>query len=629
MGRNKKTSDRTEQGSDASVGAAIDRSESPEGRTHAEDLKFYNGNLEALVAERTKALSDANELLRKEVSERRRVEHELRKRSAAIDQSVNLIFITDSRGVIEYVNPTFEKATGWTSAQAVGKSPGLVASGETPPEDYASLWKTILSGDTWRGILKNRKRSGELYWVNATISPIRNHAGEITHFLAVQEDVTEKRTSSEKIRYLEHYDATTGLINRGRFIGLMSELLSGGEGEGGALVLLDIDQFKFISDSYGHGMGDEYLRRVGRLLQITIRYLNAHYLQASQKDSLICRLSGDEFAIFVPGAGGADAVMVAEQVRKGLEGFYQADIPCHLTASIGVALCPEHGTTTTELLTKADAAMYRAKDLGRNRFHLYTPEERDIEQMHTRLKWKEGILLALEEDRFEAWYQPIRSLDEGGVRHFEVLARMTEADGSVVLPGPFIDIAERFGLVSSIARVIMRKAFTAQALSSANGRPTTFCVNVSGKELGDREFLHDLQSLIAKTGADPAHIVLEITETASILDMDRAMGFIRELKSMGCSISLDDFGIGFTSFLYLKEMEVDYIKIAGAFIKNLDRNLNDQLFVKAITSVAGGMGIKTIAEFVETEEVCGLLKAFGVDYGQGYLIGRPSKEIVY
>jgi EAL domain-containing protein (putative c-di-GMP-specific phosphodiesterase class I) len=219
-------------------------------------------------------------------------------------------------------------------------------------------------------------------------------------------------------------------------------------------------------------------------------------------------------------------------------------------------------------------------------------------------------------------------LADNRVTHYEALARMIDLDGSVILPGPFIDIAERFGLVGAISRAIFTKAFALQEKLQRAGTPVKLCLNVSGKELGDREFLYFLRSGIFDKGIDPGNLVFEITETASIHDLDKAMSFISALKEMGCQVSLDDFGIGFTSFLYLREMQVDYIKIAGSFIKALDQNLNDQLFVKAITEVARGMNIKTIGEFVETGEIMAFLKKFGVDYAQGYLIGRPAPDLL-
>lgn len=593
--------------------------------TIMDEFNKYKNSLEELVEVRTSELIESNKLLKDEIAERKRVEFELRKLTMAIEQSMNLVFITDALGTIEYINPMFEEVTGYKKAEAVGKTPWGLADGE-PNQNNEETWKSIFTGEGWQGTVRHRKKDGGYFWSKGVISPIKDEAGNISHYLAVYEDITEKRISRERIQYLAHFDGTTGLMNRSRFIELLSDWVTIADGKKtGVLLLLDIDQFKFLSDAYGHGMGDEFLRRVAKLLQIIIRYVNSKFFNDSENEILLCRLSGDEFAVFMPDIGRVEAVEIAEQIRKGLEDFYQADVQCHLTASIGVALYPGHGKTATELLTKADAAMYRAKDLGRNRFHFYSPEERDIEQMHIRLKWKENILRALKEDRFEPWFQPILGLSDDKVKHYEVLARMREKDGSIILPGPFIDIAERFGLVSSIARVIIEKAMNIQAEESRKGRELTFCINLSGKELGDKELLYFLQSKIYEIGVNPANIVFEITETASINDLERAMGFLKTLKSMGCSLSLDDFGIGFTSFLYLKEMQIDYIKIAGSFIKNMDKNINDQLFVKAITDVARGMDIKTIAEFVEKDETVGLLRKYGVDYAQGYLIGRPSE----
>ena len=578
-------------------------------RKAAEDeLKRYKASLEEEVRSRTL---------------------ELKKLSAAIEYSVSIVFVTDENGAIEYVNPMFETVTGFSKEEAAGKTPQTLCSVAAPEETFKEMWETVRAGGTWRGVFKNRKKNGDLWWSNAVVSPVKDELGRITHFLSVQEDITERRSSTEQIAHLAHFDALTGLMNRARFIELLTRWLSGhGPGEDrGALLLLDIDQFKFICDTYGHGLGDEFLRRIATLLKINMRYINSQFLAGPDNEGTLCRLSGDEFGVFLPSAGRAEAAMTAEQVRKGLEGFFHADVPCHLTASLGVSLYPEHGATTTELLTKADAAMYRAKELGRNRYHIYSPLDRDIEDMHARLKWKERILDALKEDRFEAWFQPIMSMKDSSITHYEVLARMREKDGGVVLPGPFIDIAERFGLVRQIAKAVIEKALRLKGELSKKGKAPVFCLNISGKELGDNEFLYYLQSKIYETGVEPSEIVFEITETASIHNMDSAIKFLKALKAMGSHISLDDFGIGFTSFLYLKEMHVDYVKIAGPFVKNLEKNLNDQLFVKAIIEVARGLSIKTIAEFVESGESLKLLKEFGIDYAQGYFVGRPVPEL--
>lgn len=560
---------------------------------------------------------------------RKKAGTELTKFMMAVEKCSDLIVLMDAVGVIEYVNPMFELVTGYSRSEIVGQNRSVLVppdstESESPPPE------AVLSPGGWHGTVRNRKKDGSSFWSKSSVYPVKDAGGAPAGYLSVCEDITEKMVSGEKLQYLTRHDGTTGLTNRAWFIKRLNEWIDGaGEDATGALFLFDLDQFKFISDSFGHGMGDELLRRVGKLLQIMLRYLNSRYLNEPVGESLLSRLSGDEFAVFLPSVGRVESVTIAEQIRKGLEDFYQPDAQCHLTASIGVAFFPEHGRTTAELLTRADSAMYRAKDLGRNRFHFYSPEEQEIERMHLRLQRKEEILKALKEDRFEPWYQPILDLKDGSVRHYEVLARMRDRDGKVILPGPFIDIAERFGLVSHIARTITEKALLLQSEMKGRGYPLTFCINVSGKELGDKEFLYYLQSKIYETGADPASVIFEITETASIHDLERAMAFINTLKSMGCRISLDDFGIGFTSFLYLKEMNVDYIKIAGSFIKNLKQNVNDQLFVKAICDVARGMGIKTIAEFVENRDLLQALKGYGVDYAQGYAIGRPAPAPEY
>lgn len=587
------------------------------------ELGDYKANLEMIVRNKTEQLLATNELLRDEIAERKKAEFELKKLGAVIEQAGNIIFITGENGKIEYVNRAFETATGYSRDEIAGKTPCLLVSGAQNCPDNEKLWDTMVASGGWQGTLKMFRKDKSGFWTKGVISPAVDDEGRPTHYFSVFEDITEKKETSEKIVYLTHYDPVTGLLNRSRFIELLSARL-GAEVAKGALLLLDIDHFKFISDSFGHGMGDEFLRRAASLLQLSTRYFASRFRKNGRGEILLSRLSGDEFAVFLPGACRIEAVEVAEHVRKSFEGFYQPDMHCHMTVSIGMALYPEHANSTTDVLTKADAAMYRAKEKGRNRFHLYSPEEREIEQMHMRLKWKDRILSAIREDRFEPWYQPIMDLSGNRVTHFEALARMRETDGSIVLPGPFIDIAERFGLVGAISRAVFTKAFDAQFALQHAKHPVKLCLNVSGKELGDREFLYFLRSAIFERGLDTANIVFEITETASIHDLDKAMSFIATLKQMGCQFSLDDFGIGFTSFLYLREMEVDYIKIAGSFIKSLDKNLNDQLFVKAITEVARGMEIKTVAEFVETEEIMGHLRKYGVDYAQGYLIGRPS-----
>jgi diguanylate cyclase (GGDEF)-like protein len=348
--------------------------------------------------------------------------------------------LNDSGSVI-YLNPAFEELSGEAS-RFTGK-PFMLLLEEGEARSAAALLSRAVSGESLVAELALKDTAGRrsfrcfplkdgsgLTHAVCLIGKSRAAAKELDELMEANRRLTEeiresRNAESEKLVFLKNYDPVTGLFNRQHFIELLGSRL--GAAEKGALLLIDIDQFKFISDSYGHGMGDEYLRRVARLLQFNVRYLSKRVLKDGKDEVLLSRLSGDEFALYLPAAGKVESVEAAERLRSAIECFYQSDMHCHMTASIGIALSPEHGTTATGLLTKADASLYRAKELGRNRFHLYSPEEREIEQMHMRLKWKENILSALKDSRFSPWYQPIIGLADNRVTHYEVLARMEAA----------------------------------------------------------------------------------------------------------------------------------------------------------------------------------------------------------
>ena len=572
-------------------------------------------------------VTELEELAVKRQAEQRDTEAELTKLSAAIEHSVNVIFISNVKGTIEYVNPMFEKVTGWSKEEAVGQNPRILSSGETTKADYQGLWDTISAGKTWRGVFKNKKKNGEFYWGNGVITPIKNEKGEITNFLAVQEDITEKKIAEEKAQYLAFCDELTGLLNRARFTELLNEWIRTWSSRESVLLLLNIDGFKLINDIYGHGVGDSLLRRATGILQGSLMEMSLPYIEDSS-EILMGRMGGDEFAVFLPHLNATEGMEVAERLRRNIEDLRLMNLDIRATASIGVVFYPEHGRTTKELFTKVDAALYRAKETGKNRCHLYNPKDKVLENIHLRFRQKISIQKALAEGRFAPWFQPLLSLADNKIHHYEALARMKDEEGNILLPGTFIDTAERFGLIGSIDRMITEKTMRLQAELSRKGRDLSFGMNLSGKELGDEELLLFLQSKITETGADPSRLVFEITETAAVHDLDKAVRFINDLKAMGCRFSLDDFGVGFTSFVYLREMHVDYIKIDGSFIRKLHENHNDQLFVRAITEVAKGMGIQIIAEFVEDERSLDLLREYGVDYAQGYLIGKPSPELL-
>ncbi|MDH4161457.1 MAG: EAL domain-containing protein [Nitrospirota bacterium] len=566
----------------------------------------------------------------RDITEQKKSMEELRMLSAVIEHSVNVVFITDRDGNIEYVNPTFERTTGWTKEEAIGRNPRILASGKTTRAEYEELWNIISSGRTWRGAFQNRKKDGQYYWGNSVVTPISNEKGEITHFLAVQEDITERKIAEDRLQYLAAYDELTGLLNRSRFMETLQEWIGHHAvytGERGCLLIIDIDDFKYINETRGHAAGDEIIKQMGHHLQSMLAGMESS-LRKEAGGIRLARLGGDEFAVFLPGLEAASGQEAAERLRASIERFRPVELSAPLTASIGAVVYPDNGSTVKELFTKADAALYRSKRLAKNQIRFFRAEDHDLEYAHSRLRQKESIQSAIAEDRFLPWFQPILRISDGVVSHYEALARLRDQDGKIVYPAEFIDAAEAFGLIGTIDRTIAEKTMLLQRECAKRGQHLHFGMNLSGKELGDEELLAYLQQKISETGADPGNLIFEITETAAVHDLERARKFINSLKSTGCRFSLDDFGVGFTSFLYLRELGVDYIKIDGSFIRNLPHSRNDQLFVKAIIDVARGMGIKTIAEFVENEEILNMLRGLGVDYAQGYFIGKPMSGIL-
>ncbi|MBI5682925.1 MAG: diguanylate cyclase [Deltaproteobacteria bacterium] len=352
---------------------------------------------------------------------------ELIKLSMVIENSVNVVFIADAGGDIEYVNPMFEKITGWSKDESIGRNFSILVSEEDIKGKYRKLLDTITAGRTWRGMCENKKKDGGSFWANCIMSPIKDENGNITNFLAVQEDITEKKEAEERARYLYSYDDLTGLLTRQRFIEEVDAWIEhhNSPEDTGALLLIDIDDFKSLNDTYSHLIGDEFLHHVAGMLKETI--------ENKKREIFLSRLGEDEFSIFIPACSETECMYMAERVRKEIAGINFEPMSAHFTASIGSAVYPEHGTTVSELFTKVDTALRRAKETGRNRCHLYSEDDRDIEHMHSRLNEKIKIQSAMAEDRFEPWFQPILDLKDNKIYHYEALARMRDEKRGLVL----------------------------------------------------------------------------------------------------------------------------------------------------------------------------------------------------
>ena len=414
-----------------------------------------------------------------------------------------------------------------------------------------------------------------------------------------------------------NYDELTGLPNRRRLVENLGRQvsLSRRRHAQGALLLLGLDDFKAVNDSLGHRTGDEAIIKVADLLR-----------DRFGAQELLGRLGGDEFAVVLQEASTQEAETMG---RDLLETLRQRPIVVgnHIirtTASVGVALFPEHGGSAGDLLASASLAMSDAKAAGGNEVFLYDAATERQALGASRLVWKRRITEALEQDAFELFCQPVFDLRSGAVHEYELLLRLRDEEGELVLPGRFLGVAEAVGLIHDIDRWVLKRAVSLLAGEQRRGRNTRFAVNLSGKAFESNDLLPYVERTIASAGIDPSLLILEITETAAIANLDRAQKFVRSLKGLGCRFALDDFGAGFSSFYHLKQLPVDYLKIDGSFIANLPRDLVDQQLVKAMVGVARGLDRKTVAEFVQDPETVALLRELGVDYGQGFYLGRPA-----
>lgn len=458
-------------------------------------------------------------------------------------------------------------------------------------------------------------KQGHPVWVHQSCSLIREE-GTGDYFMLQIEDITERKRYEERLVQLANLDPLTGLLNRRRFNEEMESYLALARNFNlrGAVLLLDLDLFKYINDSLGHRAGDELLRRVSQLLRN----------QARETD-IVARLGGDEFAFLLPYTG-TEASFIADRILDTLrhEQVLAGGRTLNVTGSIGITYFPDHGVTPEDLLAQADVAMYKAKEAGRNTYAVFAPQDDWREQIESKLSWDRRIREGLRHDRFTLYGQPIMDLESGRVTRMELLLRLRGETGEIIPPSAFLDVAERYGLIQDIDHWVVREAIRLVAAHRAEWPFDSYEINLSGKTISDPGMVRLLEDELERTGLDPACLVLEITETAAISDLEQARRFIKAMKGLGLRFALDDVGAGFSTLYLLKHLDVDYIKIDGGFVRNLPNDVADQHLVKALVAVAKSLGQKTIAEFVENPETLALLREYGVDYAQGYLIGRPG-----
>ena len=434
--------------------------------------------------------------------------------------------------------------------------------------------------------------------------------------------MTQAFELTQKLSYQSSHDLLTGLINRREFERRTENLLSTlhhGQQEH-ALCYMDLDQFKIINDTSGHLAGDELLRQLGHVLQATV----------SKRDTL-ARLGGDEFGVLMEYCTPNQAYRVASALQQAINDyqFIWQDRTYRVGISIGLVAITHETKDLTDLLKQADSACYMAKDLGRNRIHVYQQEDAEIALRYGQMQWVSRINQALEDDRFILYAQPILPIDKNSdKKHYELLIRMVDEKGEIITPFNFLPSAERYDLIQKIDGWVIQNAFALLATHEEFVNNINFIsINLSGQVMSSSEFLEYIISQMQAYEINPEKICFEITETVVISNLDAARKFISTLREIGCRFALDDFGSGLSSFGYLKNLHVDYLKIDGMFVKDMVNDPIDYAMVKSINEIGQVMGMKTIAEFVEDKKIMQSLKDIGVNYAQGYYIDKPKPFI--
>jgi diguanylate cyclase (GGDEF)-like protein len=503
-------------------------------------------------------------------------------------------------GTILYANPALERMLGYGAGELDGRSARLL--GGLPPD-----------GD-WSGEVPCVTRAGTPVWCRANVSTFE-HSEHGTLWVTVLADITERKRHEAELERLVNRDPLTGLLNRRRFEEELVAQIARAQryGARAALLALDLDNFKFVNDSLGHAAGDELIVRVADLLGRRLRH-----------SDVVARLGGDEFAVLLPEASAADALRVAEALLASLRSEAGAGLPRRVTASIGIALVEPHTESTAQaVLMAADIAMYDAKEEGGDQVAVYDHRRPRHTKMEDRLDWAERIRQAVDEDRFVLHAQRLLSLSDDERPRFELLVRLQETDGTLVAAGSFLPTAERFGLVVDIDCWVVRRAIALLAAQQRAGVDVSLAVNLSARSVVDPRVAAVIERELAQSGADPRGLVLEIPERAAIENLEHAQRFAERVGALGCELALDDFGAGFASFASLKHLDFDLVKIDGEFIADLAGDRTNQLVVRAVADMARELGKRTVAEFVGDEQTLGMLRDHGIDYAQGYHIGRP------
>ena len=571
--------------------------------THAAPMRNANGEVISLLG------------ITRDITENKRTMSQLHKLSQAVEQSSNAIVITDDKAKIEYVNAAFTTITGYTQSDVVGKNPRLLKAGKTSHAVYDDMWSSLLRGETWHGELTNRRKDGSEYIHSTNISPVIDSNGRTTHYIAIEEDISERKMNEERISYLANFDALTGLPNRIQMDDHMRYTMSLAKRNKNifAIMFLDLDHFKNINDTLGHSIGDLLLIELSKRLTAALR-----------EEDTVSRMGGDEFIILLPDSDANGAAQVAQKLLKSIaKPFMIEEHHLSVTASIGIALYPTDGSTIETLTKNADAAMYRSKQEGRNDYNFFTEEMQASSQRNLQLS--NALHQALERNELHLVYQPQISATEARIIGIESLLRWHHPEFGNVSPAEFIPIAEENGLIIPIGEWVLRTAIEQiKRWNAINDQtPMIMAVNISAIQFRHPDLPALITSILEEVALAPQYLEIELTEGAAMYNPIAAIKIMNNLHECGIRLSIDDFGTGYSSLSYLKKFNIYKLKIDQSFVRDISTDPEDKAIVSAIIHMARSLGLITIAEGVETVEQLAYLQEQGCDEIQGYYYSKP------
>ncbi|CAH2031326.1 sensor domain-containing protein [Trichlorobacter ammonificans] len=549
-----------------------------------------------------------------DTSELKMSERELGLASKVFENMSEAVVVTDADNNYLSVNPAFSRITGYTQEEVIGKNPRIMSSGRHDAEFYRQMWEAIRTNGYWQGEIWNRRKNSEIYPKWLSIVAVRDAGDQVQNYIAVSSDISERKAADERIHFMAHYDALTGLPNR---ILLHDRLLQAilyakRQQTKVAILFLDLDRFKTINDTLGHSVGDLLLQAVAERLKTCVR-----------NSDTIARLGGDEFIVVIPDLRDADhAGKIAQKILNSIAAHFMIrDMELHTTASIGISLFPEDGTANEELISNADVAMYRAKDNGKNNYQFFTPVMNT--SSYERLTIENKLRRALEREEFILYYQPQVNVVTGRIIGAEALVRWQNPEIGLVPPDMFISLAEENGMIVPIGEWVLREACRQNSLwQRQGGTPISVAVNLSAMQFHQKNLTTLVARVLEETELQPCWLELEITETG-IMKNAEAITTLNALKQMGIKLSIDDFGTGYSSLSHLKKFPLDKLKIDKSFVHDVTTNQDDTAIVSAIIGMARSLNLQVIAEGVETREQRDFLAANGCCEMQGYLFSKP------